>query len=467
MPELPEVRTVAALLSKNLAHKKITDLSIYREKNILVPKEEFCAFLKGETFLNVTGYGKYLLFHLTNHKVMLSHLRMEGKYQIRSLKEEKEKHDICAFYLDSGETLVYMDVRKFGQITIRREEDAFSLPPLSCLGKEIWDISAKELYQLLKRCKKPIKEAIMDQHIIAGIGNIYADETLFAAKIHPLQKASSLSEEEVSLLKEKASSILSKAIEEGGSTIRSYHPEKNMDGRFQVSLQVYGKEGELCPRCSSPLRHILVGGRGTTYCPICQKRKERGILIGITGEIATGKSATLSYFKENGFQTLSSDEVVHQLYEEKEIIKWMRENVSFSLIHKGKIDRKKLLSLFLKDKRILEKVEEKIHPLVYQKIRTFLSECCENVNIAIEVPLLFNSPIEKECDYLLFVYAEEETRKQRLLARGKDPVKSMALSPSFSMSEVKKRCAFLIDGSSSLSYLEEQIDKVLSLIRKR
>ena len=142
---------------------------------------------------------------------------------------------------------------------------------LAKLGKEPFNITKEELYDKIKKSNKPIKELILDQTNMAGLGNIYADEVLFLSKLNPLKKGKDITIEECKVVIDNSIIVLNKAIKAGGSTIRSYHSGNNVDGRFQNELNVYGKKGEKCMLCSTPIEKIFVGGRGTHYCPKCQK----------------------------------------------------------------------------------------------------------------------------------------------------------------------------------------------------
>ncbi len=459
MPELPEVRTVAKILSPLLEGKKIIHVEIIREKNILAKKEDFCQFLENETFLDVSNYGKYLIFSLTNEKILLSHLRMEGRYRIRKEGSLKGKYDICLFHLHTGEILVYEDVRKFGTLEIKEKKNLFLTPPLSKLGKQPWEENPDHFYSLIHHKRKPIKEVLMDQSVIAGIGNIYADETLFKSKIHPLTPACSLTKEETTTLLLSSQEILEDAIMQGGTTIRSYHPKEGIDGLFAQKLKVYGKGNTPCPCCLFPLKKIEVGGRGTTFCPCCQKRKDHPLVLGITGTIASGKSTLLTLLKKHGYHVYSADEIVHEAYKSEEMKQFFSSFYPL-MIKKNTVNRAILLDYMQKDSLFRKKVEEKVHPFVYQKMQEIINEAKKNDKLAIEVPLLFSSPLEKECDLIIFVYASKEKQRERLIKRGKDPDKSLLFAPHFSLDEVKRKCGLLINGDDSLEDFKEKVNRI-------
>ena len=180
------------------------------------------------------------------------------------------KHEHIIFHLKSGNTLRYHDVRKFGTITLHALSDYLTVYPLSELGKEPKDVQIESFYQQLQKKKIAIKSALLDQHIISGLGNIYVDETLFLSKIHPERPADSITRKEAESLLDSAIKVLAKAVELGGTTIRSYTSSLGVSGRFQNELNVHMRKGEPCPVCQTLIIKTRVGGRGTYVCTRCQ-----------------------------------------------------------------------------------------------------------------------------------------------------------------------------------------------------
>ena len=216
--------------------------------------------------------GKWLIFVLDDY-YLLSHLRMEGKYFIRGTSDELNKHEHVVFKLDNGSELRYMDVRKFGKMHLIPKDKIKDIGPLIDLGLEPWDkrLDVSYLKDKYKNKKLPIKSVLLDQSIIVGIGNIYADEILFLAKINPYMRAMDLSDNDLFNIIKCTKEILEKAIREGGTTIRSYSSVNGVHGLFQQELNVHSKEGERCPFCGSKIVKVKIGGRGTYYCSLCQK----------------------------------------------------------------------------------------------------------------------------------------------------------------------------------------------------
>ena len=272
MPELPEVETVRRALLLKLKGRTIKEISIlhnnvFENQDIKKVKEQ----IKNQTIHDILRRGKWLEFILDDY-YLLSHLRMEGKYVYRKLDDTIEKHQHVLFNIDNEFSLRYKDVRKFGKMHLVKK-DELDNSPLSKLGFEPWDKKLTIDYLKDKYRKKnlPIKTVLLDQEIIVGIGNIYADEILFLSKINPHKKAKELNDKELQSIIDNTKKVLDKAIEEGGTTIRSYTSEEGVTGLFQNSLNVHQREGKECPICKHIIKREKVGGRSTYYCEKCQK----------------------------------------------------------------------------------------------------------------------------------------------------------------------------------------------------
>ncbi|MGM9876220.1 MAG: DNA-formamidopyrimidine glycosylase [Bacilli bacterium] len=273
MPELPEVETVKESLKPRLVGRKIKSVNILWDNIIAYPsKEKFIKDINDKIIIDIKRRGKFLLFDLDEY-YLLSHLRMEGKYFFKNHDDEINKHEHVIFNLDNEQELRYMDTRKFGKMYLIKKEDINNIGPLKDLGLEPWDDNLNSDYLLNKYKNKrlPIKTVLLDQSIIVGIGNIYADEILFLCKINPLKKCNLLSGKECTNIVKYTREVLEKAIKLGGSTIRTYSSVDGVHGLFQNELLVHGKDKGTCPNCNNKIEKIRVGGRGTYYCPKCQK----------------------------------------------------------------------------------------------------------------------------------------------------------------------------------------------------
>lgn len=276
MPEKPEVITVSKKLEQKILNKKIKGVDILYPNIVLYPDvATFKENIKNEKIQSITTRGKWIVIELINN-YLLFHLRMEGKFFFRTKEDEINKHEHAIFYLDDDTELRFADVRKFAKIMLIPRDKLYTMKPYTELGYEPWDKNLDIKYLKDKYQKKniPIKTLLLDQSIITGIGNIYADEILFLSNINPLTKASSLTDENLASIIKNTVKVLDKAIEEGGTTIRSYTSEEGVTGLFQNSLNVHQRQNEECRICKSKIIKIKVGGRGTYYCPKCQKEKE-------------------------------------------------------------------------------------------------------------------------------------------------------------------------------------------------
>lgn len=274
MPELPEVETVRKTLQELVNNKTIDQVSVFWPKMIKHPVEhtQFIDALTGQKIIDVGRRGKFLIIY-TNDFALVSHLRMEGKYGLFPKEEPIDKHTHVIFHFSDGTELRYKDVRKFGTMHLYIKGQEFDILPLSQLGPEplSLEFTTELLANNLAKTKRHIKAALLDQKNVVGLGNIYVDEALFRSRIHPERRADTLSDEEITTLYKEIIATLSEAVEKGGSTIRSYVNSQGQIGMFQLELFVYGRKGEECKACGSFLERIISGGRGTVFCPTCQK----------------------------------------------------------------------------------------------------------------------------------------------------------------------------------------------------
>jgi formamidopyrimidine-DNA glycosylase len=303
MPELPEVENVRRTLKSSILGKEIKEIDIFYPKIITGDVEEFIDAVKGQRIVDIKRMGKFLIFILEN-TAFISHLRMEGKYRyiskpnIQELADDKkglvnnvavtvetilpkeseenklgrftEKHDHVMFRLEDDSLLYYNDTRKFGRLQLIDKEDYGVAPPLSQLGPEPWNAKVSQLYDKIHKSKLPIKAILLDQRIIAGIGNIYANEICFQVGLNPHTLGSDLSKKRIGELIESSKEILEESIKVGGTTIYSFSND-GQPGGYQQQLKVHGQK--LCPTCGGEISKEKIKGRGTYYCKNCQKSK--------------------------------------------------------------------------------------------------------------------------------------------------------------------------------------------------
>ena len=272
MPELPEVETVKNVLKKNLLGLKVKSVDVFYPDMIKTDVLEFKKNLIGEEFIDIKRLGKWLIFETTNY-YLVSHLRMEGKYYYRDVYN-KDKHIHIVFNLSNNYYLQYRDVRKFGVMFLVTKDKLYTDTPIGKLGLEPFsnDLNVDYLKEKYKNKRLPIKTVLLDQEIITGLGNIYADEVLFKSQINPLKKACLLTDDELSNIIINSRIILKDAIKLGGTTIRSYTSSLGVTGSYQDKLFVHTKK--ICPICKSKIEIKKIGGRSTYYCQKCQHVEE-------------------------------------------------------------------------------------------------------------------------------------------------------------------------------------------------
>ncbi len=268
MPELPEVETVRKTLINHVIDKTIVNVIALYPRIIEDEFENFKNAVINQKITDIDREGKYLIFVLED-VAFVSHLRMEGKYNIIQ-EPHFAKHDHVIFELDDGSYLVYNDVRKFGRMALVDHDRYRSELPICKLGKEPFEASVDEVYQKIHRSNLPIKHLLLDQTIMCGIGNIYANEICFKMGIDPFTPGKDLSKKRVGELIEASKEILALAIEQGGTTIHSFSAN-GIDGLFQVNLNVHLQKQ--CKVCGSEIIKEKIKGRSTYYCPKCQRRK--------------------------------------------------------------------------------------------------------------------------------------------------------------------------------------------------
>ncbi|MBM7635812.1 DNA-formamidopyrimidine glycosylase [Streptococcus saliviloxodontae] len=272
MPELPEVETVRRGLEKLIVGKRIKDVKISYPRLVLTGAEEFEVALLGQTIEKMRRRGKYLIFDF-GQQVVISHLRMEGKFLLFLDQVPTNKHYHAFITFADGSTLVYQDVRKFGTMELMPKSEMEVFFSKKKLGPEPTKeaFKLKDFEEALLSSQKLIKPYLLEQRLVVGLGNIYVDEVLWAARVHPARVSSSLKKAEIKRLHEETIRILALAVEKGGSTIRTYKNALGEDGTMQDYHQVYGKTGQPCPRCGCEIVKIQLKGRGSHFCPKCQK----------------------------------------------------------------------------------------------------------------------------------------------------------------------------------------------------
>ena len=272
MPEIAEVETVRNTLKSMILNKKIVDVNIIYPKIIESDVKDFKAILTGRKFIDIDRIGKWLMFDLNDY-YLLSHLRMEGKYFVKKSTDDIIKHEHIIISFEDGTDLRYHDTRKFGRMNLVKKSDIDKVEAIKKQGIEANSnkLTKEYLYDKIHKKNIPIKSLLLDQTIISGLGNIYANEVMFDARINPSRLGKDISLNECDLIVKASKKIIDAAIKDGGTTIKSYTSSLGVTGRFQQHLMVHKREGEECKVCGTLIENIKIGGRSTYFCPKCQK----------------------------------------------------------------------------------------------------------------------------------------------------------------------------------------------------
>jgi formamidopyrimidine-DNA glycosylase len=271
MPELPEVETIVRGL--NSVVKGLTVQRLLHVSPHLLKREPKLRQLAGDTFKSFERRGKYIIAYLKSGERLMIHLRMSGRILVGEDQRRRDRHDhLEIVFRARRRRLVFRDVRKFGVIQFVRDSQQRTL---NQLGVEAPAITASQLKALVSKSKRPIKSLLLDQYVIAGLGNIYVDESLYRSCIHPLRASSSLSPNEIGALARAIRQVMALAIKNLGTTFDSYSGVNGESGRFTRYLRVYNQNGSRCDKCGDIIVKIKVGGRGTHFCPTCQKDDRR------------------------------------------------------------------------------------------------------------------------------------------------------------------------------------------------
>ncbi len=271
MPELPEVETIRRQIESTLLHAQLHTVQMHRSN---IVRGDITKLIGG-TIQSVDRFGKLLIVHFSNAHSLTVHLKMTGRLTLLADPVESPPHTHVLFQLQKDAKTIFVafsDARRFGFLHILLTNDVCNISFLQHLGKEpLKDLQFTHFEQLLNKSNRPIKSLLLDQTRIAGIGNIYACEAAWMARIHPLQTARSLPKKKKKDLFRAIEEVLQEGIERGGASDNTYRDLTGGKGQYQNFFKVYGQEGKPCLRCETQIIRTVIGGRGTWHCPTCQK----------------------------------------------------------------------------------------------------------------------------------------------------------------------------------------------------
>ena len=445
MPELAEVETVRRVLKSELCGLKITKIDLLYKA--IFENDENLPKLINQEFVDILRQGKYLIFCF-NDGYLLSHLRMEGKYFYVQADYPLNKHMHVIFYLNNGYKLIYQDVRKFGRMHYYQKLDELKADLKIGVDANIALKDIDDLYKKLKSAKTCIKNLLLDQSFIAGLGNIYVDEVLYEAKLLPNMPANLLSYDDLFNILTASQQILDKAILNKGTTIRSYTSSLGVTGNYQNYLKVHTKEK--CPKGHQIITY-KVGGRTSYVCPICQTNFS--YVIGLTGSIASGKSNVANELSKMGFTVVDSDKLVKEAYNDNDIIS------NIKAIFKT-TDKKEIGDIIFHDKEKQKELEKIIHPYVINKLKIAIEN---NKLVVLDIPLLFEANLNYLCNKIICCYLPYEEELKRLVARDNISIEyaKAKINSQMPLELKKEKADLIIDTSGTFEETEKNIHNVV------
>ncbi|MBN2226984.1 MAG: DNA-formamidopyrimidine glycosylase [candidate division Zixibacteria bacterium] len=269
---MPEVETVVRGLRRVILNQTIANIHLNAPKIDADNPRGWLNRLKGQTVVAIRRRGKNILIDLTDRYTLWVHLRMTGQFHYVPRNHSRDKHDLMEFsLLGNGHVLRFRDYRRFGRVRLRHTDEIMQEEGLADLGPEPLEISAGEFVHLCRKSSRMIKPALLDQSFIAGLGNIYTDEMLFAAGVHPRRLTDRISRKKLVAMHGAMQAMLKRSITMMGTTVDTYTGVNGRTGRFQKYLRVYGRDGEPCPNCGTMIRREKVGSRSAHFCPKCQR----------------------------------------------------------------------------------------------------------------------------------------------------------------------------------------------------
>ncbi|OGZ27325.1 MAG: DNA-formamidopyrimidine glycosylase [Candidatus Nealsonbacteria bacterium RIFOXYB1_FULL_40_15] len=271
MPEFPEVETTRKSLESKVLNRTFVDVWTDEPKII---KKDWSSFRKeiiGKKIVRIWRKGKNLIFDLSGGLSMLTHLKLTGHYLYDRWNEKDPMNSFvhAKFILDNGKTLALSDLRKFAKIELKKKEEIEK--DLEKIGPDPFQIGSEEFEAKIRKKRGKIKQVLMDQTVVSGIGNIYSDEILWESNVHPERKTADISEKEMQDIYKSSKKILKKALEAGGTSISDFRNTEGIKGKFGEIKKAYGREGQKCFRCSSLIKRKKIGQRSAHFCPSCQK----------------------------------------------------------------------------------------------------------------------------------------------------------------------------------------------------
>lgn len=462
MPELPEVETVKNSILAQVKNKTIKKVEVNHPDVVKnANPQQFIEYLQGEILENMERRGKYMIFRLSHGKSMVMHLRMTGQCVYFPDKLPRVNHCHVVLTLDEG-GLYYRDVRRFGGFWIGEDVTALG-SGLEKLGPEPLgdDFNPEYLKSIVKKKHSPIKSILLDQGVVAGIGNIYADEIVFAAGVNPLKPGSELSDEETAAIVAATKEILTFSIANRGTTFSDYRDGYGDKGGFQNYLKIFQRSNKPCVKCGTIIQKTKCAGRTTSYCPNCQPYANRILIIGLTGGIACGKTMAADYLEGLGADIIDADVVAREIVEPgSKALEKIAQTFGEGFINEdATLNRALLRDEVFKDPEKVKILNAITHPAIRRRITNKLKNPKSPI-VVVVAPLLLEAKFNSLCDEVWLINASEEQQLQRLMARDSiDRATAESIINSQWPYAKKVRYADLvIDNSQTIGKMEKQIE---------
>ena len=469
MPELPEVETVKRTVEPKITGQIITDIDV-RNDAVLenVSFDFFIQFIQGNYVVSMSRRGKYLIFHMNQGGDIVLHLRMTGQLITFENEPALDKHCHLVIYFEQG-GFYYRDVRRFGRFWIVKD-GKYSGTGMEHLGPEPFDkaFCGSYLLETFSRHHCPVKSELLDQHIVAGIGNIYADEILFDAGINPFRSCHTLTLKECESICSSASAVLKRAIEKRGTTFRDYRDGDGEKGTFQELLKIFHKQGEPCPRCGTLIKKSVCNGRGTFYCPKCQPKDSSKRVIGLTGGIASGKSFISGYLQSLGAEIIDADEIAREIMvPHGKVLEKLNKTFGGGFLNDdGSLNRKKLRDYVFADKDRVKTMNQITHPVIRRIALSRIQKSTKDL-VVLDAPLLIEAKFHFFCDEIWVVYVDEKKQRSRLKKRDNinEKLADEIIASQCSFEYKKKYADIIIDNSGTRANTKKQIRLALAQVK--
>jgi|GEM_PF-356106 len=445
MPELPEVETIVAYCNVHLQGKRLVQfLDLVHDESTSYDGLLF-------KYAKRTGKQFEIGFEGVTYYV---HLKIQGSLLYCDPNDVMPRFTRKQFLFEDGSSLCFIDPRKF--IVVKVEQSEINEAP------DALEVSSEYLHKAFKNKKIPIKAALMDQNIVQGIGNIYAQEAIFDAGLSPFKRACDVSVKELETILESNRKRMKLAIEEG------YRMAKDKsfllkDGWMDLHLSVYGRENLPCPRCGKPIVRKEIAGRGTYVCSCCQRNHKGPYVVAITGPIHSGKSTVSKLLEASGYLRLDADQIAHDYYETEEGRKTLLKLFGDEVLHDCKVNFDYLRNAVKSSLKIKKTLQKAVFSYVNKYCKQVINDNPNDAKIVLDVPLLVPAHMESLCDYIVLTVADPKLRKKRLEDEGRDATSLMIINADYPLAESKIVADAIIHNDGTIDDLVNQF-KVIGLL---